>query len=93
MKYSCNLIRDILPLYHDGVVSKESEQVVEEHFGECEDCKSYYEKMCQADVLEEVAFDEEIAKKTADSFKEVSKTISKKIIKTMIIIFMKMKKR
>ena len=84
MKYPCNLIRDILPLYHDGVVSKESEKAVVEHIGECEDCKSYYEKMCQADALEEVAFDEEITKKTADSFKEVSKTISKKIIKTII---------
>ena len=81
MKYPCNLIKDILPLYHDGVVSKESEHVVEEHLTECEDCKNYYEKMCQADVLEESAFDEEITKKTADSFKEVSKTISKKMIK------------
>ena len=81
MKYSCDLIKDILPLYHDGVVSRESENAVEEHFTECEDCKVYYEKMCQADNLEEAAFDEEMVKKTADSFKEVSKTISKKMIK------------
>ena len=84
MKYPCNLIRDILPLYHDGVVSKESEQAVEEHFFECDDCKSYYEKMCQTDVLEETAFDEEITKKMADSYKEVAKTISKKVIKTIL---------
>ena len=84
MKYSCNLIRDILPLYHDGVVSKESEQAVEEHFCECEECKSYYVKMCQTDVLEEVVFDEEMAKKAAASYKEVAKKISKKVIKTIL---------
>ena len=84
MKYPCNLIKDILPLYHDGVVSEDSKKAVNEHFMECEGCKTYYEKMCQADALEEAAFDEEIAKKTADSFKEVSKTISKKIIKAII---------
>ena len=60
MKYPCNLIKDILPLYHDGVVSKESEHAVEEHLTECEDCKNYYEKMCQADVLEDAAFYEMI---------------------------------
>lgn len=88
MKYPCNLIKDILPLYHDGVVSKDSKNAVEEHFMECEDCKTYYEKMCQADELEEAAFDEEIAKKTANSFKEVSKALSKKIIKALLIISM-----
>lgn len=84
MKYPCNLIRDILPLYYDGVVSKESEQAVEEHFGECEDCKSYYKKMCETDILEVVSFDEEITKKMADSYKEVAKTISKRVIKTIL---------
>lgn len=83
MKYPCNLIKDILPLYHDGVVSRESESAVKNHLTECEDCKLYYEKMCQADELEEAAFDEAITKKAADSFKEVSKTISKKVIKTI----------
>lgn len=84
MKYPCNLIRDILPLYHDGVVSKESEHAVEEHLGECENCKSYYKKMCQTDVLEEATFDEEITKKVAASYKEVAKTISKKVLKTIL---------
>lgn len=81
MKNPCNLIKDILPLYYDGVVSEESKKAVEEHLEECESCNAYYEKICQSDVLEQVVFDEEIAKKTADSFKEVSRAISKKIVK------------
>lgn len=86
MKYPCNVIKDILPLYHDGVVSEESKNIIEEHFIECESCKNYYKKMCKADVLEEAAFDEVITKKTADSFREVSKRISKKIIKMTLKI-------
>ena len=31
MKYPCDLIRDLLPLYQDGVCSEESRAAVEEH--------------------------------------------------------------
>ena len=30
MKLSCDVIQDLLPLYHDGVCSKESRKIVEE---------------------------------------------------------------
>lgn len=39
-KYNCNIIRDLLPLYHDGVCSEQSKAIVEEHLEECTDCKS-----------------------------------------------------
>ena len=39
MKGSCEIIRDLLPLYHDGVCSNESRQMVEEHLSECEKCR------------------------------------------------------
>ena len=35
MKTPCNVIRDLLPLYHDGVCSPESRQLVEEHLEKC----------------------------------------------------------
>jgi predicted anti-sigma-YlaC factor YlaD len=38
MKISCEIIRDLLPLYHDGVCSIESKALVEEHLTECESC-------------------------------------------------------
>jgi hypothetical protein len=38
MKYSCDVIRDLLPLYHDDVCSKQSRDIVEEHLKECESC-------------------------------------------------------
>ena len=39
MKYPCELIKDLIPLRADGVCSKVSAQVVEEHLAECEECR------------------------------------------------------
>ncbi len=38
MKLSCNVARDLLPLYHDGVCSDESRALVEEHVRDCAEC-------------------------------------------------------
>lgn len=37
-KYNCELIKDLLPLYRDGICSTFSRTVVEEHLQECENC-------------------------------------------------------
>ena len=39
MKLSCGVIQDLLPLYHDGVCSEESKEIVEEHIATCAACK------------------------------------------------------
>lgn len=36
---NCNIVRDLLPLYHDGVCSEESRAAVEEHLAGCEACR------------------------------------------------------
>ena len=38
MKHECEVILDLLPLYHDGVCSEKSREMVEEHLKECEAC-------------------------------------------------------
>ena len=38
MKLPCEMIRDLLPLYHDGVCSPVSKTLVTEHLRECESC-------------------------------------------------------
>lgn len=45
MKYQCEMIRDLLPLYHDKVCSKASAEVVEEHLEECAQCREVAEKL------------------------------------------------
>lgn len=41
----CDIVRDLLPLYHDGVVSEASKTVIEDHLAECEPCKKEYEEL------------------------------------------------
>lgn len=45
MKYPCELIQDLLPLYHDNVCSPPSRKMVEEHLSDCEACRSLVQKM------------------------------------------------
>ena len=46
-KLSCNIVRDLLPLFIDGAVSKETEKEVQEHLSICEHCKKEYEQLKQ----------------------------------------------
>ena len=34
---NCKIVQDLLPLYHDEVVSEESREIVDEHLETCED--------------------------------------------------------
>ena len=38
-KITCEIIKDILPLYVDDVVSADTRTMVEAHLAECESCK------------------------------------------------------
>ena len=38
MKISCNIIRDLLPLYAEDLASEDTRLLVEEHLCDCETC-------------------------------------------------------
>ena len=40
MRNECNIIRDILPLYADKMVSADTESFVEEHLIGCAECRA-----------------------------------------------------
>lgn len=42
---NCEIIRDLLPLYVDGVCSKETSRETEKHLSECSCCRKIYEDM------------------------------------------------
>lgn len=44
-KFSCNTVRDMLPLYVDGVLSEDTRAIVEEHLAVCDICRKEYENM------------------------------------------------
>lgn len=45
MKISCGIIKDLLPLYIDGVCSDDSKALIEEHLAECDSCKAELQTM------------------------------------------------
>ena len=62
MNIKCEVIKDLLPLYVDGVASEESCALIEEHLKECEDCRQYLE-LLQEDMpdVSEVSLADETA--------------------------------
>lgn len=45
MKNECNVVRDLLPLYIEGMLSAETVEFVEEHVAECESCRAVLEEL------------------------------------------------
>lgn len=41
MKITCDIIRDLLPLYAEDMVSDDSKQLVDEHLSGCDNCTNY----------------------------------------------------
>lgn len=44
-KYDCGIILDLLPLSLEGMVSQETESIIQQHLSECEACRKVYEEM------------------------------------------------
>ena len=42
---NCNIVKDLLPLYQEDMVSEESKTFIQEHLEECEMCKKTLENM------------------------------------------------
>ena len=73
MKYDCDMIADLLPLYKDGVCSEASNKIVYEHLSECAKCKNIYDKMSDSYIDEEfVREKEEVINSQAKFFKRKS---------------------
>ena len=49
MKNECNIIRDILPLYVEDMVSADTSAFVEEHLEKCAECRAELEDMKKSD--------------------------------------------
>lgn len=74
-KVSCSVIQDILPLYIEGVVSKDTEKLVEEHLEHCEFCRCQVSKLTQNLVLPNEI---NVQLQEAQPLKEFKKNIKKK---------------
>ena len=54
MKHECSIVRDLLPLYAEGMLSQESTAFVKEHLENCDDCRAaYHGEVDIADYIDE----------------------------------------
>ncbi|WP_312044853.1 zf-HC2 domain-containing protein [Anaerotignum sp.] len=44
MSLNCDIVKDLVALYHDGVASEASDSAVEAHLKECKSCRNYYKQ-------------------------------------------------
>lgn len=80
MNYPCNLIKDLFPLYHDGICSEESKKAVEQHLSECPSCKEYYAAMCETDEIIIPPPDADMECQKAASFQSVKRKLLRRQI-------------
>ena len=71
MKNECDVVRDLLFSYSDGVLSQTSKELVEEHLKKCENCRNILEELKQDSKNHEQT-------KEIDFFKRIKKKLSKK---------------
>ncbi|GEM_PF-1058506 len=73
MKHSCNIVKDLLPLYADDVCSDDTKKLVEEHFEECPSCRTEYQKMKAPLASDDATNMESYRTSEADSIVKVRK--------------------
>ena len=83
----CEIIKDVLPLYIDGVVSLETKNMVERHLLNCEKCKEEYREMSK-EVALPLNTDNSMFKQLKVSFRKrkIKIAIATSLITAMVIM-------
>ncbi|MBR5792305.1 MAG: zf-HC2 domain-containing protein [Ruminiclostridium sp.] len=83
-KLTCPIVRDLLPLYIDQVVSPETAQAVEDHLEGCPDCRGEYESL-KAD-LPVLAEEMDTSRQFGDMMKKVKKKETLRILLAVVLL-------
>ncbi len=90
-RINCDVIKDLLPLYIDKILSDSSKELVENHLNECENCKKEYENLKTNFISSKIMIDENEDKKNISNLKRMinkDKRYSILIVALIVIIFM-----
>jgi len=82
---NCDVVKDLLPLYHDGVCSEESMIEIEKHLKECEDCQKYLEEISKKIIHYSNRLKEEEKLNLLKAFRK--KFFKKRTVVILIVIF------
>lgn len=79
MSISCDVIKDLIPLYVEDMVSEESARLVEEHLETCEDCRSLLNELKQQEHFP--------ADKNGMPLRKIKSSLRKKKVLTILLTF------
>lgn len=89
-RITCNVNKDLLPLYVDDVCSEESKSLVEEHLSECEECQNYYDALKEGipeeavkESREALISEEKVRQAAISVIKDIKKQISNRRVRTV----------
>ena len=85
MKINCDVIRDLLPLYAEDMVSDASRELVGAHFEECTECRKVYAEMTARPP--EVQFTKEPAESFQKYVKKSKRSFGWKILLICVIVY------
>lgn len=84
-KISCEIIKDLLPLYIDNVCSSDSVEAIEEHLKDCPICEAELMKLQNnTDIKTEI--DKDIDKAVKNANKKIKKGKKKVVLKTLSVV-------
>lgn len=81
---NCNIIKDLLPSYIDGICSEETVATVEKHIEHCQRCKDTMQMMKQPTVQ----IDETNVEAAKEPFKRINKKRRFQVITAIVLSFM-----
>lgn len=85
MRNECNIIRDILPLYIEGMVSDDTVSFVEEHLHHCSECQENFAKLKAPTEIDDLQRDTATRQNEAVPLKILKKKLQRKRIITAAI--------
>ncbi len=81
----CALVQELLPLYQEGLVSEQSQKIIEEHLVTCNACQVEYEHQQNQDLAIQKQSNEE---KVIDYFRQVKRKMTRRTILFSILGFL-----
>lgn len=89
MRNECSIIRDILPLYVENIVSEDTASFVEEHLEGCAGCRKELESVkASAEIEKKCGGISEIQRNEAEPLKKLKKKMRRRKILTILLSFL-----
>lgn len=89
MKMECSIVRDLLPLYMEDMVSPETAKYVGEHLKVCSECEAELANLKEGEHLETIEKNKAIPKDSVKPFKKMMKRMNRQfyMLAYSLIIF------